>query len=198
MCKETDFKSQLPLIQKFINGEGVGFFAFYKNGQCRNYFMHRRIREYPVKGGASTVAESFYHEQVKKYGKQILDYLSWEGVAMVEFKKDRSTGLYNLMEINAKFWGSLDLALVCGVDFPQMLINDALGKEIIANNKYADKRFQWILNGDLFHVLERPWKLLLFFRDLLTAENDFYLTDIKPNLFQLLYVPVHYYKKWLK
>lgn len=198
ICRENDFKNHLPFIQKFIKGEGAGFFAFYKNGKCKNYFIHKRIREYPVKGGASTVAESFYNEDVKKYGKQILDYLKWEGVAMVEFKKDNNTGLYNLMEINAKFWGSLDLALVCGVNFPQMLIDNALGREVMTLNKYDNYRFQWILNGDLFHVLERPWKLSAFVKDLFCAKNDLYLTDIKPNLFQLLYIPVHYYKKWLK
>ena len=73
-------------------------------------------------------------------GKKILDELKWEGVAMVEFKKDNSTGMYNLMEINAKFWGSLDLALVCGADFPGLMIDSALGKEIVPWT-YKYKRF---------------------------------------------------------
>jgi hypothetical protein len=59
-------------------------------------------------------------------------------------------------------------------------------------------RFQWILNGDLFHVLEKPSHILYFIRDLFAARNDFYFTDIRPNLFQFLYIPVHYYKKWFK
>ena len=59
---------------------------------------------------------------------------------MVEFKKDNETGVFNLMEINAKFWGSLDLALVCGANFPQMLIDDALRKEAIRFLKIARQR----------------------------------------------------------
>jgi len=197
LCKENDFGSTLPVIQKYIQGEGAGFFAFYKEGKCVNYFMHQRIREYPVTGGASTAAKSFYDESVMNYGKRILDSLNWNGVAMVEFKKDNKTGIFNLMEINAKFWGSLDLALEAGINFPEMLIDNALGNTI-KKYSYKNIRFQWILNGDLFHVFERPKDFPSFVKDLFTAKNDILISDIKPNLFQLSYIPVHYYKKWFK
>lgn len=197
MCRQYNFQTVLPVIQKFIKGEGAGFFAFYKDGECKNYFMHKRIREYPVKGGASVVAEAFYDDQILKYGKLILDELKWEGVAMVEFKKDSQTGKFNLMEINAKFWGSLDLALVCGVNFPKMLIDHASGKEI-EKVDYNYEKFQWILNGDLFHIIEKPSHIFSFFKTLFTAKNDIWLRDIVPNLFQLIYIPIHYYKKWFK
>lgn len=197
MCASAHFDETLPIVQKYIQGDGAGFFAFYKNGKCQNYFMHRRIREYPVTGGASVVAEAYYDEQILKDGKKLLDALAWEGIAMVEFKKDNNTGIFNLIEINAKFWGSLDLALVCGANFPQAIINDALRKDT-ANWDYTQKRFQWILNGDVFHMLERPWKIFLFFRDLFVSKNDFWIRDIGPNLYQIAYIPVHYYKKWFK
>ena len=198
ICKDNGFVDTLPIIQEYIQGSGAGFFAFYKNGELKNYFMHRRIREYPVTGGASTVAESFYDENILYHGKKILDFLKWEGVAMVEFKRDDKIGEFKLMEINAKLWGSLDLALESGVDFIKMLIEDALGKEIEKVKDYKNIRFQWILNGDLFHIIERPWKLPAFIKDLLKAKNDIWLEDIKPNLFQLIYIPIHYYKKILK
>lgn len=197
MCADHDFNDNKPIVQKYIVGEGAGLFVYYKNGKCQNYFMHKRIREYPPSGGPSVVAEAYYNEQILKDGTRMLDELQWEGVAMVEFKKDNKTGIYNLMEINAKFWGSLDLALVCGANFPQLLINDALGKEIQKWN-YKQKRFQWILNGDLFYLFERPWRFCLFIRDLFVSKNDIWLRDIVPNLFQLIYIPVHYYKKWFK
>ena len=198
LVKENDFGKTLPIIQNFIIGDGVGFFALYKNGECMNHFVHKRIREYPVTGGASTVAQSFSDDTIVRNGKKILDYLKWEGVAMVEFKKDNSTGEYNLMEINAKFWGSLELALVAGVNFPKMLIDDALGKKITPIKGYKQVKFQWLLNGDLFHLIERPWKIFSFIGSLFTSKNDFYLTDIRPNLFQFIYIPVHYYKKLFK
>jgi len=198
ICRENSFENKLPIVQKYIAGQGFGFFAFYENGKCKSYFMHKRIREYPVTGGASVCAESFYDEKLMEFGKKILDYLKWNGVAMVEFKKDNKTGIYNLMEINAKFWGSLDLALFSGVNFPQMLINHALNEDIYYRKNYLKKRFQWILNGEIFHILEKPSDFPAFIRDLFFSQNDISFSDFKPNLYQLFYIPVFYLKKWFK
>ena len=38
---------------------------------------------------------------------------------MVEFKHDERDGVPKLMEINGRFWGSLQLAIDAGVDFPR-------------------------------------------------------------------------------
>jgi len=59
-------------------------------------------------GGPSTVAESIYDEELKRQGLLLLEALNWHGVAMVEFKKDSRDNEFKLMEINPKFWGSLD------------------------------------------------------------------------------------------
>ncbi len=44
--------------------------------------------------------------------------LDWTGVAMVEFKLDARDGVAKLMEINGRFWGSLQLADRRGRRFP--------------------------------------------------------------------------------
>jgi predicted ATP-grasp superfamily ATP-dependent carboligase len=191
LCREYPFGERLPVVQQHVSGDGFGFFAYYEGGACRARFMHRRLREYPVTGGASTAAESCRDEELAELGTRLLDALHWEGVAMVEFKQDAATGVYYLMEINAKFWGSLDLALVAGVDFPGMMVAGAPAGE----GGFADARFQWLLNGELFHALERPRDALAVARDLFRSRNDVWLRDPLPNLFQLLYIPVHYYKK---
>ncbi len=49
---------------------------------------------------------------------------------MVEFKADARTGTPYLMEINGRFWGSLQLAIDAGVDFPAILVAAALGAPI--------------------------------------------------------------------
>jgi hypothetical protein len=79
-----------------------------------------------------------------------------------------------------------------------MLIDRALGKDVKTNDSYGRKRFQWILNGDLFHLFQRPWHLFAFIRDLFIARNDFYWSDIKPNLYQVANIFVHYFKRWFK
>ncbi len=63
-----------PIVQKYVSGDGYGFFAYYKDGKCIKYFMHHRIREYPVTGGASVCAESFSDDKLKETGMLLLDH----------------------------------------------------------------------------------------------------------------------------
>ncbi len=176
-----------PLVQEFIPGYGCGFFATYQEGVCKRVFMHRRIREYPATGGISSCAQSFYDAKLESYGRRMLDALKWHGVAMVEFRCDSRDGEYKLMEINPKFWGSLDLALAAGADFPGDLCQIALGRTLTFTNSFErDLRFQWPLAGygDLFHLWTRPASILDVALDFLNpnVKSSICLSDPKPNI----------------
>jgi predicted ATP-grasp superfamily ATP-dependent carboligase len=60
-----------PLIQECIplKGEIFGFEAlFNEKSEPRAIFVHRRIRQYPITGGPSTLRESVVNYEVKKIG----------------------------------------------------------------------------------------------------------------------------------
>ena len=196
MCAKNNFKApDMPIVQEYIVGAGFGFFAYYDNGVCKRSFTHHRIREYPVTGGASVCAESFRDAKLNEIGKKMLDALKWNGVAMVEFKQDNRDGVYKLMEINPKFWGSLELALTAGVPFDEMLIDKALGNDVAFSEDFKDTTFQWILNGEVFHAIERPLAIPNIISTLFKSKKDLRLSDPLPHLYQLAYIFMHYYKK---
>jgi predicted ATP-grasp superfamily ATP-dependent carboligase len=144
------------VIQEYIPGEGWGFFGLFDHGQLVAKFMHRRLREYPVTGGASTAAESAHDPQLEDLGLRLLNELHWHGVAMVEFKKDARDGQYRLMEINPKFWGSLDLAIAAGVEFPWLTVRLAVGDRFLPVLQYpVGVRFHWFFD-DVLHALAKP------------------------------------------
>ncbi len=174
----------LPMIQEFIPGCGCGFFAVYQDGVCKRIFMHRRVRENPPAGGASCCAESYYDEKLKEHGMRILDHLQWHGVAMVEFRHDARDNQYKLLEVNPKFWGSLDLALAAGVDFPLYLCEMAEGKQLAYSDHYRKKlRYHWPLSGEAQHVLARPRSTGSVLMDTLSlhVESNIWLSDLRPN-----------------
>ena len=121
-----------PLIQEYIpNGGAYGLEAlFNSDSEPRAVFIHRRIREYPVTGGPSVVRESAEHPEVKKLGLRLLKALGWYGVAMVEFRIDPRDNRPKLMEINPRFWGSLQLSISAGVDFPYLLYRLAVDGDV--------------------------------------------------------------------
>jgi predicted ATP-grasp superfamily ATP-dependent carboligase len=111
------------LLQERIIGQGLGIFACYRHGSPVAFFSHRRLREKPPTGGVSVLSESIKLCPVALgHAERLLSELGWHGVAMVEFKKDDRDGLPKLMEINGRFWGSLQLAIAAGVDFPKILL----------------------------------------------------------------------------
>ena len=116
------------LMQERIVGPGVGVFLLMWDGESVATFMHRRIREKPPSGGVSVYAESIAPDaSLIERAERLLRSFDWRGVAMVELKVDARTGTPYVMEINGRFWGSLQLAIDAGVDFPAVLVNRALG-----------------------------------------------------------------------
>ena len=197
MVRSLDLSApNLPFVQEKVVGHGAGFFAYYEKGVCKRFFMHRRIREFPVDGGASVCAKSFRDPELERLGRTLLDALEWEGVAMVEFKHDDSTNQYKLLEINPKFWGSLDLALTAGVNFPGFLVQRAQGVEVSPGGDYADYRFQWLLNGEAYHFFENPRALPAILRDLFRSKNDIWITDPFVIIVQLVKIVEYWYKRF--
>lgn len=117
------------MIQEKIIGPGTGLFTLYDIDHHLALFSHRRLREKPPSGGVSVVSESVpLDEEMVEAAGRLLSAVRWNGVAMVEFKRDQRDGKAKLMEINGRFWGTLQLAIVCGVDFPALLLNYFLCK----------------------------------------------------------------------
>ena len=178
------------LAQEYIAGDGFGFCALYWNGTLRRSSMHRRVREWPPSGGASVCAESLPSApMLSQAGTTLLDALRWHGVAMVEFKGALEPGALALIEINAKFWGSHDLSLAAGVDFPGDMVALLEGRPLApVPESRRPVRFAWPFGGDLWHGLFRPSSLPAVMRDAFSpgVAHNYRLGDPAPHFFEFL------------
>jgi protein-tyrosine-phosphatase/predicted ATP-grasp superfamily ATP-dependent carboligase len=130
MQQNTD---QLCLVEAYFTGFGVGVSILAKKGQIKAAFAHARVTE-PETGGGSSYRKAIPIEPSMLYACQkFCMQLKYTGVAMFEFKFNPKTKDWILIEINARFWGSLPLAVFAGVDFPAMLAH------VLLNNHVADK-----------------------------------------------------------
>lgn len=143
-----EFRDHPFMIQECVPGNGQGIFALYENGKARAFFAHRRIREKPPRGGVSVLSESIHPSPaLLADARALLDKANWHGIAMVEFKV--SGDEHYLMEINTRFWGSLQLAIDAGVDYPYMLYQISMGEKLEPVNSYkTGVRLRWLL-GDI-------------------------------------------------
>ncbi len=156
LYRDTEFLRYPSLIQEQIVGPGLGLFLLFDRGAPVTFFAHRRLRELPPSGGISVLRESIpVDPSLKDHALRLLGPLNWHGVAMLEYKLDHRTGTPCLMEVNGRFWGSLQLAIDAGVDFPFLLYQLALGHDVQAPHSYqVGVKTRWLL-GDLIHTLRR-------------------------------------------
>jgi predicted ATP-grasp superfamily ATP-dependent carboligase len=150
------FQSHPFLVQERVPGPGVGVFLLARDGVVLARFAHRRIREKPPSGGVSVLCESIEPPAAAlDAATRLLRELRWNGVAMIEFKVDERDGIPKLLEVNARFWGSLQLAVSAGVDFPFLLVRMARREAVREVPGYkVGLRSRWEL-GDLDHLLLR-------------------------------------------
>ena len=177
-----------PLVQERLPGDGAGIGASFlldQDHQIRASFVHRRIREYPVDGGPSTLRESILHEQVRHDGARLVQNLHLTGVAMVEFKIDSRDGKAKLLEVNPRFWGSLALAVNAGVNFPYLLTLVALELDFPPVLDYSLGHFcRWLLPGDILHFLSNPkrWHMKPSFFQFRNPNLTYDILDMKDPL----------------
>ncbi|OGW50731.1 MAG: hypothetical protein A2Z50_06855 [Nitrospirae bacterium RBG_19FT_COMBO_42_15] len=202
--KEVHSKYPFPLIQEYIpqGGDAFGVSCLFDRGvKLKAVFVHKRLREYPITGGPSTLRESVVNDEVKELGVKLLSAMKWFGVAMVEFKVDPRDNKPKLMEINPRFWGSLPLAIYSGVDFPYLLYKMAMGEGFEAVTKYKTGiRSRYLLPGDIMHFISNPDRFNMkpsFFKffDKNTRDDIISLKDPLPTIGRILSLLTLLYNK---
>ena len=109
-----------PLIQEYCPGVGLGQFFYMHEGKAIRRFQDVRIAEWPPEGGFSSVCDAVpltEHKTLQEESIALLQAIGWQGVAMVEYRFDPTTGRGVLMEINGRYWGSYPLAMQAGANF---------------------------------------------------------------------------------
>lgn len=141
------------LVQQFIPGFGAGIFTLGDGQNMVAWFAHRRIREKPPSGGVSVLCESVAADPlIRRHSERLLQSVNWFGPAMVEYRIAHDGTPY-LMEVNGRFWGSLQLAIDSGIDFPWALFELLRNQPSDVQPQYqVGKRLRWLL-GDVDNLL---------------------------------------------
>lgn len=140
------------MIQKIVNGYGVGFNILSHNGNIINYYSHRRIIEgydAPSTFRGTAISEKYFDISLLR---KVVEYIGWNGVAMLEFKVQ--DGVPYIMEINGRFWGSLEVGIKSGFNFPELLIDLHFNNISKQNPPYRDIQVRNLLADTSLHLFE--------------------------------------------
>jgi len=163
-----------------------------ERGHAVASFVQRELRHFPVRDGLSTMQESVWRPDLVERAVTLLRAIGWYGLAEVEFMEDPRTGEALLFEVNPRFWASIQLAITCGVDFPYLLYQLAMGQPVPETHVYTlGRRCRWLVLGDLLHFLVNPDRDKLDppffdFNDATMVYDGFYAEDKRATLGVLL------------
>ena len=170
-CK-IDFKTDF-VQERLPNPKGIqaGFYLC-KQGEVVCFYSHKRIRTYPEIGGVTVYSKSEYNQQIKTVGANVVKELNWSGFIMIEFLFDERDGLYKLIEINPRLWGSIMLSEFCNTNFLCSYIKSSLGENIKKQQINTEKYIRWVFPYDIIYWIKHYSNPFIFFKK---QENTCYV-----------------------
>ena len=120
-------KAEACILQEYIKGVDFGGNVFCLNGEV----LYCKVQKDDVNKDnpfePSRNIEFIDYPEAEALLRELMRALKWSGVAHVDMRRDAKTGQLYIIEINARYWGSLLGATSIGVNFPLIAINRVLG-----------------------------------------------------------------------
>lgn len=166
------------LAQEIIPREGAEIGCYVLCGPDHRpvaSLIQKRLRSFPAHGGPSTLRVTMHDAHILEESVRLLAHIGWLGPAMVEWKVDPRDGIPKLMEINPRFWGSLEGSISAGVDFPLLTYRTFTDNPPSALPSYRDGMLShWFFPGDLLWFLTSGinWKNLRAFLQSFLVHDD--------------------------
>lgn len=111
------------IIPSVTNDNVYSFTAFSINGNIQTFWMGQKLREHPEQFGTATLCKSIFNKQLIVLARPLIKKLNYSGICEIEFIKDPRDNTFKLIEINARTWLWVDLAIKCGINYPIYIYN---------------------------------------------------------------------------
>jgi predicted ATP-grasp superfamily ATP-dependent carboligase len=148
-----------PLVQGYVSGQGKGVFALCDHGRVVAWGAHERLRDVQPTGSGSSLRRSIAVDgRLREPAALFLEAAKWHGPAMVEFRDD-GVSRPCLIEVNGRFWNSLQLMIDAGIDFPKLWVELLQGRSLGTAAAYAEGitlRWLWGDVKRLLHIAAGP------------------------------------------
>jgi len=175
-----------PIVQEVVPGGVHDVCLLFNRGEPRAASTQRRLIMCPPEGGPGIYVETTDEPDLRDAAIALLEALDWHGPAQVEFKRDTRDGTPKLIDINTRFWGTLDVAIQAGVNFPLLTCRIALEGNVKAIQSYkVGLRYRWPFPHGWRHARQQEHRWRSLWRFLKPQRNtcsDLRLFDLRPHL----------------
>ncbi len=118
---QTINKDKEYIVQKYIEGQDICVNVLCRSGEIIASSMQKGILPHSNPFKSHLGCEFFFNDKLYSIIQQIMIKLDWSGVANFDIRYNEEKDQYYIIEINPRFWGSLDASTSVGVNFPYLL-----------------------------------------------------------------------------
>lgn len=147
------------------------------DGRYLGHTISKIVRMYPVHAGSSSCLITVENEDLLRICKDCLDKMNWVGMADFDVLQRLDTGEFKIIEINARVPASLRAAHISGVNFPEIIIKDAMNEDV-PKYAYHPGMILRYLGIDILWLLKSPKRFKTIPRWLCFMGNNIYYQDI--------------------
>lgn len=188
---DSVYDASAYVIQEWLTGEIHDVCALFRHGEPIAALAQKRRLMYPPEGGVGVWNETVVRPDLLELAFVLLRALNWHGPAQVEFLVNERNEPC-LIEINGRFWGTLDLAIAAGIDFPSLTCLLAIDKPVDPMWSYREiVGFCWPVPLGCLAALFSDDPLANLRRVLLPdprTRTDLRLSDPLPHLAEVVYL----------
>jgi len=152
-----------PIVQEYISHDGGHYSIgtlFNDNSEPVAVHVYKETKQYPISGGPAVNAISVEKDVWVDNMLQILKYVDWKGPAHMDVLWDPASNTPRLLEVNPRFWMTLNLSIKSGVDFPYILYMLAIGETVEPIKSYkVGLRYRWVLPNEILWLMQTPNKI---------------------------------------
>lgn len=146
------------VLQEYIDGYDIDCSVLCKDGNVIAYTIQRGILFESRKFSPAIGLEFLQQKEILEIVKKMMASLEWNGVAHIDLRYDNNAKNFKVIEINGRFWGSVDASMATGLNFPHLYCMLARQKEI-QQIEYAHIKF-YNLKGLVALIKKNPLVLL--------------------------------------
>jgi len=109
------------LLQGSVAGRQAGVTLLMDEaGRVLAQNCFRDVHDEPTRRGTMSLRRTWNNPDLVADAARRLRHLGWQGAAMLEYRVRDSDGGFDFIELNPRYWQSLHLDILAGIDFPRL------------------------------------------------------------------------------
>ncbi|MEI6274796.1 MAG: ATP-grasp domain-containing protein [Prolixibacteraceae bacterium] len=117
------------IVQSFINGYDIDCSVLCLDGKILASTIQKRIINDPMYFGPTMNIDFLYDKDVYTIIQETIRQFGWSGVVHFDLRFDNNENQVKIIEMNARYWGSIVGSYYAGINFPFLAILQGLKLE---------------------------------------------------------------------